>query len=204
LKVRGVAAHDLPVHPRTFVARSGDAPTSGEEERGGDFDAIYETWFHDVSRWIRALGGLDADLDDLTQEVFIVVRRKLALFDGANLPGWLYCITARTVSDQRRRAWWKSLFRRRRDVDLDLLPSPAADPAEQLEQVDARRTLQRLLAKMSEKRRVAFVLFEVEGYSGEEIADLLDIPIATVWTRLHHARRDFLELLREHQRKEGA
>ena len=60
------------------------------------FEEIYAKWFHEVSRWVRAFGGLDADLDDLTQEVFLVVRRKLSAFDGRNLSGWLYRIAQRT------------------------------------------------------------------------------------------------------------
>ncbi len=58
----------------------------------------------------------------------------------------------------------------------------------------AQALLQKILLKMSEKRRVAFVLFEVEGYSGEEMAKLLEIPLATVWTRLYHARQEFFTL----------
>jgi RNA polymerase sigma-70 factor (ECF subfamily) len=53
---------------------------------------------------------------------------------------------------------------------------------------------------MSDKRRTVFALFEVEGYGGEEIADILDVPINTVWTRLHYARKDFFALLAQHER----
>src|ERR1043165_1483829 len=63
------------------------------------FEEIYAQWFHDVSRWIRAFGGLDADLEDLAQEVFLIVRRQLPKFEGDNLGGWLYRITQRTVRD---------------------------------------------------------------------------------------------------------
>src|SRR5579859_6012063 len=79
------------------------------------FEDVYARWFHEVSRWARAFGGLDADLDDLTQEVFMVVRRKLGQFDGANIQGWLYRIAQRTVRDYRRRAWFKSLLPRKAD-----------------------------------------------------------------------------------------
>jgi RNA polymerase sigma-70 factor (ECF subfamily) len=166
------------------------------------FDEIYDRWFDDVSRWIRALGGPDADLDDLTQEVFVVVRRKLDAFDGRNPGGWLYRIAARTVSDYRRRAWFRNLFQRRSQRPLEALPARDLDPDALLQQKEARRTLQRLLDRMSEKRRSAFLLFEVEGLSGEEIAALQEIPVATVWTRLHHARREFLEMVAALRREE--
>ena len=69
------------------------------------FTAVYADWFRTVYRWVRALGGPEADAEDLTQEVFVVVQRRLADFDGRNLPGWLHTITTRTLSDHRRRRW---------------------------------------------------------------------------------------------------
>src|SRR3954470_2733317 len=74
------------------------------------FEQVYSTSFNDVARWIRALGGLPADVEDLTQEVFLIVRRKLPQFDGRNLRGWLYRIAQRTVRDYRRGSWFRALF----------------------------------------------------------------------------------------------
>ena len=59
-----------------------------------------------------------SDTEDLAQEIFLVVRRKLDRFDGGNLAGWLYRIAQLTVRDHRRRAWFKNLVLRRRHVDL--------------------------------------------------------------------------------------
>ena len=75
-------------------------PAADEAARAAplEFDAIYTDHFHHVARWARALGGLSADIDDLTQDVFVVVRRKLTSFDGPSLPAWLYGITRKTVS----------------------------------------------------------------------------------------------------------
>jgi len=141
-------------------------------------------------RWVRAFGGLDADLEDLTQEVFVVVRRKLATFDGANLAGWLYRIAQRTVADYRRRAWFRrALFRPPQEPDP--VQESASGPEADLEHKERCRLLVEILDQLSAKRRTAFVLFEIEGYSGEEIAALEGIPVNTVWTRLHHARKDF-------------
>lgn len=157
------------------------------------FAEVYEAWFHEVTRWARSLGGPDADLDDLTQDVFLIVRRKLPSFDGRNLPGWLYRITARTVRDHRRSAWLRrAIFGRREEVLAT--PHPGNGPAEEAERHEAQRQLQRLLSKMSDKHSSALVLFEIEGYTGEEIATLQGIPVATVWTRLHHARKELLAL----------
>jgi len=158
------------------------------------FEVVYDRWFDDVSRWVRAFGGLDADLDDLVQEVFLIVRRKLPKFDDRNLPGWLYRITQRTVRDYRRRAWFRRTLLGREGER----PEPGSnepDPSQVLERREAERFLVQILAKMSAARRTAFILFEIEGYTGEEIAALEDVPVNTVWTRLHHARRDFYALI---------
>src|SRR5262249_4809811 len=144
-----------------------------------DFRTLYDQWFDPVGRWLRAFGIPDSEIDDVAQEVFLVVQRKLAGFDGANLPGWLYQISARPASDHRRRAWFRRLSLWRGRIAAGCVPAPSPGPAELLEEKEARQCLHGLLLKMSEKRRTAFVLYELEGYSGEEIAELLGIPVAT-------------------------
>ena len=174
-----------------MAAKALPAPSVAEAP---SFEAIYSRWFDDVSRWVRAFGGLDSDLDDLVQEVFLIVRRKLPKFDDRNLPGWLYRITQRTVRDYRRRAWFRRALLMR-DGDRTVINSNELDPSQVLEMREAERILVQILAKMSASRRTAFILFEIEGYTGEEIAALEDVPVNTVWTRLHHARKDFYALI---------
>jgi RNA polymerase sigma-70 factor (ECF subfamily) len=160
------------------------------------FEAVYTKHFRHVARWSRALGGMDADVDDICQEVFIVVRRKLKQFAGPSLPAWLYGITRKTVSDYRRRAWIRRLLGGgTRSLDhAHSQPLVAADPSDR---IDAQRILRDVLVKLTAVRRTAFILFEIEGYSGEEIAELEQIPLATVYTRLYHARKDFLRYTAE-------
>jgi RNA polymerase sigma-70 factor, ECF subfamily len=166
-----------------------------------DFDQVYEEWFHEVSRWARAFGGLDADLDDLTQEVFVVVSRKLDRFDGQNLGGFLYRITQKTVSDYRRRSWFRRYWSGRRPA-LELVADRGPDPAAGAERREAEQLLKQILARISPVRRSAFILYEIEGYSGEEISELEGVPVGTVYTRLHHARRDFLAAVSDLTSKE--
>jgi len=166
----------------------------------GDFERIYQDWFEEVCRWIRALGGPDADRDDIAQEVFMVVRRRLCAFDGANLAGWLYQITKRQVRDFRRRTWFSHIFTRRRLDEPDTLPHADQNPATALEHKESQRVLYGILDKLRESRRSTFVLFEIEGLSGEEIAQIQGIPINTVWTRLYHARKDFFALAAKQHR----
>lgn len=167
------------------------------------FRTIYETWFEEVSRWIRALGGLDADRDDIVQEVFVVVRRRLGSFDGSNPAGWLYRITRRQVRDFRRRAWAKHIFTKRHLDEPEELPDDGENPATALEYKEKQRVLHGLLRKMTDDRRSAFLLFEIEGLSGEEIARIQSVPLNTVWTRLHYARKEFFALVAKYQRQQN-
>jgi RNA polymerase sigma-70 factor, ECF subfamily len=159
------------------------------------FDSVYRQCFVDVARWVRALGAKDSDVEDLTQEVFIIVRRKLPSFDGLNLQGFLYRIAQRTVRDYRRSAWFRNLLGKR--ARLPELPSRSPSALQVLEDGELRKALDSILARMSEKRRTTFVLFEVEGYSGQEIAQIQSLPLKTVWTRLYHARKDFVRMVSE-------
>jgi RNA polymerase sigma-70 factor (ECF subfamily) len=178
--------------------RTGETPN---EEASLEFSEVYDRFFDEVERWIRAMGVPSGEQEDLAQEVFVVVGRKLQSFDGRNLPGWLYRIAWITVHRYRRRPWYRYLFSRREDAELDDFEWVGSGPAESVERRQLQERLQRVLAKMSEKRRTALVLFELEGYSGEEIAQRLEIPVATVWTRLYHARQEFISLAGELKRE---
>jgi len=151
-----------------------------------------------------ALGGVEADRDDIVQEVFLVVRRRLSDFDGNNLAGWLYRITRRQVRDFRRRSWVRHIFTKRRLDEPDDLPHAGGTPAAALERKEDRRLLHAMLSKLREERRSAFVLFEIEGLSGEEIARIQSVPVNTVWTRLYHARREFFALAEKFQKRARA
>lgn len=165
-----------------------------------DFRFIYDNWFDDVCRWIQALGGREADRDDIVQQVFLVVRRRLALFDGANPGAWLYRITRRQVRDFRNRTWIKHIFTRRRSDDLEQLQSHKDGPDAALERKQKQDVLEAILARMGSDRRSAFVLFEIEGLSGEAIARLQGVPLNTVWGRLRKARKEFFALAARFQR----
>jgi RNA polymerase sigma-70 factor, ECF subfamily len=170
--------------------------------RGGDltFRRIYERWFDDVVKWMYALGVPSSDTEDLAQEVFLVVRRRLSTFQSGNLAAWLYRITELTARDHRRRAWFKNLLSRRREIDLTEVSSGGPTPERSYEEAENRRRFQRLVGGMSDKLSATFVLFEIEGYSGEEIAQIQDIPLGTVWTRLHNARKEFWKLVTKEEK----
>jgi len=190
--------------PLAALPADGRGSAGPGNARLGDarFREIYDHWFDHILKWLYAFGVPSSDTEDLAQEIFLVVRRKLARFDGTNLAGWLYRITQLTVRDHRRRSWFKNLVVRRREIDLTELSHGGESPERRYEQRENRRIFQELMDKMSEKRRTTFVLFEVEGYSGQEIAEMHDVPLGTVWTRLHHARKDFRRLVKSRRREE--
>jgi RNA polymerase sigma-70 factor (ECF subfamily) len=157
------------------------------------FESVYSAWFDDVARAVRVLGANEADVEDVTQEVFIIVQRKLGQFDGRDLRGFLYRITERTVRDHRRSAWIRRVFCNL--SPLSGLPAGELDAVDAIHRGEQRRLLDTILARMSEKRRTTFVLFAIEGYNGEEIGTIQSLPEGTVWTRLHRARKDFMRLV---------
>jgi len=134
------------------------------------------------------MGGAEADRDDLVQDVFLVVYRRLPDFDGKNVGGWLYQIARRKVRDFRRLFWVRSLFGQSVPLTESTARSPGS-PQESLETKESGLLLEELLRSLNPDQRSAFVLFEIEGYSGEEIARLHGVPLNTVWARIHKARK---------------
>jgi RNA polymerase sigma-70 factor (ECF subfamily) len=161
---------------------------------GSDFRELYDAWVGDVARWIRALGAAASEQDDLIQQVFVVVYRRLPDFDGKNLAGWLYRITANQVRDFRRLRWIKHILKR--SVPLSSkLPSPGPTPLSILETKDAHMLLERVLSTLSQAQRAAFVMFEIDGYTGEEIAEVQQVSVNTVRARIFRARKKLTALL---------
>jgi RNA polymerase sigma-70 factor (ECF subfamily) len=165
------------------------------------FDRIYDEWFEHVSRWVAAFGASDADREDLVQDVFIVAYRRLASFDGGNPAGWLYQIARRKVRDYRSLAWVKHFFGVSRQPLVDTTLQTLTGPLDQLEIREKAAFLQELLGSLNLEQRAAFVLFEIEGLSGEEIAQLQAVPINTVWARIYKARRKLVHAVERLERE---
>ena len=169
------------------------------------FEEVYHAYFRQTVAWMRGMGVPEAEIEDVAQEVFLVVRSKLSHFHGGNLAGWLYRIANLTVRNFRRRAWFKNLFLRGKEIDSMELAGPSTTPAMALEKKQDQHVLAQMLARISDKRRTTLILFEIEGYSGQEIARLHGVPVKTVWTRLHHARKALVAMVatRRRQRETG-
>lgn len=182
-------------------ALSGAASSAAESSSEVSFERIYDQWFDHVSRWVAALGASEADREDLVQDVFLVAHRRLASFDGGNLAGWLYQIARRKVRDYRSLAWVKHFFAATRMPLVDSTLQTLQSPLDQLETREKAALLEDLLATLNLEQRAAFVLFEIEGLSGEHIAQLQAVPINTVWARIYKARRKLLDAVQRLERE---
>ncbi len=151
------------------------------------FREVFESHAPYVWRCLRRLGVPHGDVEDICQEVFVVVYRKLDQLEGQALArSWLYGICLRKVWDFRR------LARHRREyLGGDDLPEQAVD-APQIDLIDrqsARELLDAVLAGIDPRQRDVFVLYEIEQLSMAEVAKAIGCPLQTAYSRLHAARR---------------
>jgi RNA polymerase sigma-70 factor (ECF subfamily) len=158
------------------------------------FAAVYTEHAQTVARWAMQLGGPMADVEDITQEVFLVVNRRLADFRGdSRMSTWLFSITSKVAANERRRRrlrqWW---FRLVPDAG-ERTPVFAEGALEQLEQRQRRLLFHRALERLTERQRRALVLFELEEMSIEEVSEHLGLRPGNVRVLLHRARAAFLK-----------
>ncbi|MBI2377000.1 MAG: sigma-70 family RNA polymerase sigma factor [Deltaproteobacteria bacterium] len=168
-----------------------------------EFDEVYRAHAARVARWAALLGGARVDPADVVQDVFLVVERRLGSFrNEARLSTWLYRITANVARAHRRKARLREWFGRRFVEQPE--PPAVSTPHEELERIEARRRVDEILSHMKEAHREVFVLFELEGASGAEIAERLGVSEDAVWVRLVRARKDFLLRYKRAQTRELA
>ena len=139
---------------------------------------------------LQRLGVPTYDAEDLLQEVFIVVHQRLHSFDhSSRITTWLFGICLRVVSAYRRRA------HRRREQSVAQVPEERtldeASPEQAAVNRQAQERLRAALDLMDLDKRAIFVMFEIDGLSCDDIAEMLSVPIGTVYSRLHSARDDF-------------
>lgn len=154
-------------------------------------EALFRAHAGFVATFLGRLGAPAAEIDDLTQEVFLVAHRRGGYRPGPAHPtSWLAHIALKVLSTARR-------SRRRKpaspgDEALALVPA-GDDPFAAAAAREALRRVDRALATLDLEHRAVFVLFELDGESCESIAAGLGVPVGTVYSRLHHARRKFQE-----------
>jgi len=158
------------------------------------FDQIYDATFSFIWRTVRRLGVDESAVDDVTQDVFVTVYRRLDDFEMRCAPKtWVFGIAMGTVRNYRR-------SRRRKDAAVplathiasaELVADGGADPMEQASRAEAGRMLHRLLEQLDEEKAVVFVMAELEGMTVPEIAELVGVNVNTVYSRLRAARKEF-------------
>lgn len=158
------------------------------------FDELYETHFGFVWRSLARLGVLSASLDDATQDVFIVVHRRLGEYEArASVRSWLFAIALRVARDYRR-------TRARKDGKVDPLDDfenelesgdSQRSPESEVARAEARRIVVDFLESLSAEQRDVFVLMELEQLTAPETARELGIEPRLVYSRREAARRAF-------------
>ena len=143
-------------------------------------------------RNLRRLGVAEGDLEDAVQETFVVAyRRRASVREGVSLRGWLYGVVRRIASRFRRGAGRRGRLR----LAVAAVPEPAHDLARSFEEREAWRLVEQFVIGLSDDKRDVFVLAELEGMTGQEIAALLGINPNTVGSRLRSARAAFARWL---------
>jgi RNA polymerase sigma-70 factor, ECF subfamily len=197
-----------PVH---LIARDDPhgAPAT-PESLPGTLAQIYDAHFDFVWRNARRLGVPEASADDVAQDVFMIVHRRIADYDGrAPLQAWIFGILVRVARDYRRS------FRRKgsRNVPLEHETSHGAiaaaqgpTPIELAERAERVRLLERLLGQLDDDKRTLLILSELEGWTLREIAEFIGSNTNTVHSRLRAAKRAFEKVharaLADHATKE--
>lgn len=166
------------------------SPKAASSVLVGTFAEIYQEHFYFVWRNAHRLGVRESNLDDVVQDVFIVVHRRLSDFDGrVQLRAWIFGILVRVVRGYRRS------FQRKLapcvQISLEDMVSTEPVPSELAERSERIEVLEMLLGKLDEEQATLIVLFELEQWTLREIAELMGSNINTVYSRLVAAKREF-------------
>jgi RNA polymerase sigma-70 factor, ECF subfamily len=154
---------------------------------------LYDRYQASVSSFVRRATNDSSDVEDVVQATFMTAARAAGNFDGRqSCRPWLVGIAARLLHRRKRgmSRWARAL----REFSVRE-GERYTDPHGQLSARDEVNRLSQALERLSEPKRVVLLLAESEGLSSDDIATALQIPVGTVWTRLHHARRDLRRLL---------
>jgi RNA polymerase sigma-70 factor (ECF subfamily) len=154
---------------------------------------LYDRYHSAVSSFVRRASNDASDTEDIVHATFMTAARAAGHFDGRqSCRPWLVGIAARLLHRRKRGlSRWARALR-----ELTLREGERyTDPHRELSARDEVQRLSQALERLTEPKRMVLLLAESEGLASEDIAQVLQIPVGTVWTRLHHARRDLRRLL---------
>ncbi len=172
-----------------------DETLAGKSEEFGQLvrkyqDRLYNTILHVV--------GCREDARDVVQDAFVQAFVKLDTFQRSSaFYTWLYRIAFNVAVSHRRRKRAILSVERTREVTGEEPIDDGDAPGDRLEQTERSRQVRQALARLSEDHRAVLVLREIDGCCYETIADILDLPVGTVRSRLHRARLQLRDQLQE-------
>ncbi len=163
------------------------------------FTQIYEQYFDKIYRYLVIRIGNQMEAEDLTQQVFLRALRSISNFKWKGVPfsAWLYRIATHVALDRLRQRARRGP--KESDLDLDEIELPDRDAVslqQNIERGEMSACVQQYLADLPDTYRAVILLHDMEELTGWQIAELLDLPLATVKIRLHRARRRLQAALR--------
>ena len=188
-------------------ARNTAPPAHDASARLGvaDFDEIYESTVDYVWNVVRRMGVPPSDAEDVVQEVFVAVHRRLDKFEGrAQLKTWVFSIAVHFVQHYFRTHVRKPGDRATaKGTEIDALADQRENgPASEVERMERYDALDWVLARLDEPKRLVFVLAELEQMTLSEIGEIVGANANTVATRLRAARQGFEKALARFQARE--
>jgi RNA polymerase sigma-70 factor, ECF subfamily len=177
-----------PSHPAPAPGAASEDELHPASEDVSSVRAIYRLHARFVWLSLQRLGVQPSDLDDVAQDVFVIVHRRLDTFDRrSRVTTWLFGICMRVAANyRRRRRWTRELLSGWAEDDRPALLVAADDVLVRREE---REIAERALDRLDVAKRATFVMFEIESLSCLEISEVMNVPIGTVYSRLHSARR---------------
>ena len=173
-------------------ATDAGAASANSQAMMGSLAQIYDAYFAFVWRNARRLGVSETNADDVVQDVFVIVHRRIQDFDGRrHLRAWLFGILVRVVSDHRRSYRRKGARCVSLEHEASHLVEPQATPSEHAERAQRVQLLEQLLCQLDEGKRSLLILSELEEWTLREIAEFSGSNVNTVHSRLRVAKRDF-------------
>jgi RNA polymerase sigma-70 factor, ECF subfamily len=177
-------------------------PNSPPESVSIDSETLFKLYASFVASFLYRQGARGPDLDDLVQDVFLTAHRRGGYRPGPASPTTFLAHIALEANLKRRRGDGRWRTSHTDEATGAIVGRAPTDPAQALATKDAARRLQAMLDSMDPPHRAVFILFELEGESCESIAAGLRLPIGTVYSRLHGARRAFRERAARSERRE--
>ena len=173
-------------------------------------DRVFRDYAPRVYNLARRMLGNDADAEDVTQDVLLQVVRKLDTFRGeAAFPTWLHRVTVNAALAHRRKRASRHAHQSGESLDAVLEdgqghPHPGSvrpwsvSPDQPVLDAETHGIIERAIAKLPERYRDVYVLADVEGLSNAEIAEMLNLSVSAVKSRLHRARLMMRDALAPH------